>query len=96
MEKQNSKSEIANSKMAGKEDQRKVIKQEYTSKVKTMPRQVLTKRISSYRSSQDVKDEDLGEDDDFRFEKEEYYSDFDNSEALVKQEEEQMWGNDVL
>ena len=90
MEKQNSKSEIANSKMAGKEDQRKVIKQEFTTKVKTMPRQVLTKRISSYRSSQDVKDEDLGEDDDFRFEKEEYYSDFDSAEALVKQEEEQM------
>ena len=90
MEKQNSKSEIANSKMAGKEDQRKVIKQEFTTKVKTMPRQVLTNRISSYRSSQDVKDEDLGEDDDFRFEKEEYYSDFDSAEALVKQEEEQM------
>ena len=95
MEKQNSKSEIANSKMAGKEDLRKVIKQEFTTKVKTMPRQVLTKRISSYRSSQDVKDEDLGEDDDFRFEKEEYYSDFDNAEAVVNQEEEPMWGNVV-
>jgi hypothetical protein len=60
-----------------------------------MPRQVLSKRISSYRSSQDVKDEDLGEDDDFRFEKEEYYSDFDKTEALVKEEEEQVWGNVV-
>ena len=76
--------------MAGKEDQWKVIKSEFTTKVKTMPRQVLSKRVSSYRSSQDVKEEDLGEDDDFRFEKEEYYSDFDNAEALVKQEEEQM------
>ncbi len=95
MENQNSKSEIANSKRAGEEDQRKVIKSEFTTKVKTMPRQVLTKRVSSYRSSQDVKEEDLGEDDDFRFEKEEYYSDLDNAEALVKEEEEQMWGNVV-
>ena len=38
MEKQNSKSEIANSKMAGKEDERKVIKSEFTTKVKTIPR----------------------------------------------------------
>ena len=94
MEKQNSKSEIANSKIAGKEDLRKVIKSEFTTKVKTMPRQVLSKRVSSYRSSQDVKEEDLG-DDDFSCKNEDYYSDFDNAEALVKQEEEQMWGNDA-
>ncbi len=77
--------------MAAQKDQKKVIKQEITIKVNTKPQQILCKRVSSYQSNVDIKDEEYDE-EDFGIEKDEYYSEVENSEVRVK-EEEQMWGN---